>query len=294
VGPVDLPMLYVAHDDTMAIVSVLPLKIRGGRADTYRWGSVLEISPAPPGEGMDVRAMCRFVAYILLAFSVLLMCGHVQWWPVILLVGFVILGVAAVYPVGRTAGVILAPELHRRRDDHKVLVDEDDRAAMSEAIDIGERISSAWPALQGMVDTAVAERLLAHALWELAGVLERRQGLREMRDDLAEQHHDDLPADSRAARDLLAQREKVTSALAGLDAEVDRHLGDLTATAVAGENFIREQEIGKLVRDADEKLAKLAPHDLPAESKSGARLADQTEAVLTAYRELNTRYGDGV
>ncbi|MCU1656342.1 MAG: hypothetical protein JWO57_998 [Pseudonocardiales bacterium] len=292
-GQVDPPALYVAHDDRMAIVSVLPLKVQGGRAEMYRWGSVLEISPGEPGEGLDIRRLCRFVACIFLAFSVFLIFGHVPWWPATLLIGFVMLGVAVIYPAGRKAGVIVAPELHRRRDDHKVLIDDDDRAAMSEAIDVGERISSTWPALRGMVDTAVAERLLAHALWELAGVLERRQGLREMRDDLAGQDHDDLPAESRTARVLLAQREKVASAFAGLDAEVDRHLADMAATAIAGENFIREQEIGELVRDADQRLAMLAPDDLPGESSPGSQLADHTDAVLTAYRELNTRYGDG-
>jgi hypothetical protein len=294
VAPVDPPALYVAHDERMAIVSILPLKIQGGGAETYRWGSILEISPAPPGEGVDVRSTFRFAAYILLALSVLLICAQVRWWPVILMIGFVTLVIAVAYPAQRKAGVILAPEMHRRRDDHKILIDDDDRAAMSEAIDIGERISQTWPLLQGLVDTTAAERLLAHALWELAGVLERRQGLREMRDDLAGQHHDDLPADSRAARDLLAQREKVAAALAGLDAEVDRHVADLTAAAIAGENFIREREIGQLVRETDERLAMLAPHDLPGEQKSGAELADQTQAVLTAYRDLTTRYGDGI
>ncbi|MGC9671233.1 hypothetical protein ACNTMW_32390 [Planosporangium sp. 12N6] len=243
---------------------------------------------------MDVRRLCRLVGSALLVLSALVGWVGIRWWPAICLVGFATLVVAAVYPVPQEAGTILAPQLRHRRDDHRILVDDEDRQALSAAVDLGERIAETWPALRGMVDTVAAERLLAHALWELADLLERRQGFREMRDDLAEHDHEGLPADSPAVRNLLAQRTKVATALADLDAEVGRRLAELTATAVAGENIIREWEIGELVRDADQRLAELAPHDLPGESRAGAALADQTEAVMAAYRELNTRYGDGI
>jgi hypothetical protein len=293
VAPVDPPALYVAHDDRMVVVSVLPLKVQVGRGEVYRWGSVLEISPAEPDQAVTTARQARGVAVLLFMGSAVLGCTGVAWWPALAVVGASVLA-ASFHVALRTAGVIVAPEIKRRPGEHVVLFDDEDRKTFSEAVDIGERIARTWPALHGLVDTTAAERLLAHALWELAGVLERRQDFREMGADLAQQDHGGLPADSPGVRDLLVQREKVAKALAGLDAEVNRHLADLTATAIAGENFIREQEIGQLVRDADQKLAKLAPHDLPGEPKSGAELADQTQAVLTAYRDLTTRYGDGV
>ncbi|NJC71240.1 hypothetical protein HC031_16185 [Planosporangium thailandense] len=292
-GAVDPPMLYVAHDDQMVIVSTLPLRIRGGRAETFRWGSVVEISPADPGEDtVGVRELRRF-AVLLLVVAVLFACVRSGWWLIPALGGTVCLAASVVGGWLRREGAILAPEIDRRPDEHRVLIDDEDREAFSEAIDLGERISKTWPALHGLIDTAAAGRQLAHALWELAGLLERRQDLREVRDDLAEKDHDGLPADSPAVRELRAQREKVAAALADLDADVHRRLSDLTATALAGENFLREQEIGELIRDTDQRLAELTPHDLPGGPESGAALAEHTQAVLAAYRDLTDKYGDG-
>jgi hypothetical protein len=131
------------------------------------------------------------------------------------------------------------------------------------------------PALGALIDVPIAERQLAQALFDLAGALERRQELRELHAELAE--HD-------GAFELAPRMLKATSALAELDDEVIRRLATLKAVAVAGEELIRDQEIDALVREADEALARLTSAAPAADA--GSELAERTEAVLRAYREL--------
>lgn len=195
---------------------------------------------------------------------------------------FILVGVAAGGGVAlsgwrRRPGVISAPRLGSDREQHHVLVDDRDRKVFSDAVDLCQRTSETWPALGALIDVPIAEQQLARALFDLAGALERRQELRELHAELAK--HD-------GAFELAPRIMKATSALAELDEQVTRRLAALNAVAVAGEELIRDQEIDALAREADEALARLTSAGPEIASDAGAELAERTEAVLRAYREL--------
>ncbi|MFD0745005.1 hypothetical protein ACFQ1L_26715 [Phytohabitans flavus] len=159
----------------------------------------------------------------------------------------------------RRPGRILAPGFDREAPDYCLLAAPEDRNALGAALNIGKRICRTLPSLAGMVDTDAAERLLASALFDLAKVLQHRQDVRTLLIELRRQRHRGLPADSPAARKLMAQRDRLKQALSDLDAEVARRLGELEATAVASENFMREREIHQVTSRVDQTLASLAP-----------------------------------
>lgn len=291
--PVDPPLLYIGHDHTMAIVSTAPLTVDRGRADTHRWGRVVEMTPPKPAAtGLTASSIPPW-AIVLLVVSCVLVLFDLRLCPLPILAAIVALGVS-VYRAEqqRRPGVIVAPSIEREADQHVLLVSHEERTTLSAAIEQGKRISQTLPALAGMIDEAAAERAVASALFDLAEVLERRQELRASADDLRRQHHHGLPPDSPTVAKLLAQRERVAQVAAEVDADVARRLAGLEATARAGENFIREREIHQVTSAVDHTLSSLAPPDLPRQPDSGAELAEQVDAVLAAYRELNDRYGD--
>ena len=272
------PSLYVAHDDKMVIVSRLPLAVVGGRGLSFRWGSVLEVTPAePPGERGPLTVVLYSLGAIFGLFGGLLLLGGVPEGGLPVLVAVGAGGGAALYRWRQRPGVIAAPLLESDRAQHHTLVDDRDRKVFSDAIDLCQRTSETWPSLGALIDVPVAERQLAQALFDLAGALERRQELRELHADLAE--HD-------GAFELAPRMAKATAALAELDAEVSQRLATLNAVAVAGEELIRDQEIGALAREADEALARLTSAGPAIAPDAGSELAERTEAVLRAYREL--------
>jgi len=129
-----------------------------------------------------------------------------------------------------------------------------------------------------LVDVPIAERQLAQALFDLAGALERRQELRELHAELS--RHD-------GAAELAPRVAKAASVLAELDDEVTRRLAALNAVAMAGEELIRDQEIGALASEADAALDRLTSAGPAIGADAGSELAERTEAVLRAYRELS-------
>ena len=273
-----LPSLYVAHDDELVIVSRLPLEVVGGRGLSYGWGSVVEVTPA---DRSDDRGPLTGVLYglgsVVALFGVFLLLGQVGWGGLLLLLGAAAVGGAALHRWRQRPGVISAPRLDSDPAQHHVLVDDRDRKVFSDAIDLCQRTSETWPALGALIDVPVAERQLAQALFDVAGALERRHELRELHAELAE--HD-------GAFELAPRMLKATAALAEADDEVARRLSTLNAVAVAGEELIRDQEIDALARAADEALARLTSAGPAIAPDAGSELAERTEAVLRAYREL--------
>lgn len=272
------PSLYVAHDDKLVVVSRLPLEVIGGQGLSFGWGSVLEVTPSNrPGDPGPLTVVLYGFGIILGVTGALFVLGGVIQGLFLILAGVAAGGLAALSDRRRRPGVISAPRLESDREQHRVLVDQRDRKVFSDAIDLCQRTTETWPALGALVDVPVAERQLALALFDLAGSLERRRELRDLHAELAE--HD-------GAFELAPRILKATAALAELDDEVTRRLATLNAVAVAGEELIRDQEIDALAREADEALARLtsAPAIAP---DAGSELAERTEAVLRAYRELS-------
>ncbi|GIF20864.1 hypothetical protein BJ973_001229 [Actinoplanes tereljensis] len=272
------PSLYVAHDDKLVIVSRLPLKVIGGRGLSFRWGSVLEVTPAERPAGPSPLAGVLYgLGFMFGLVGVLGVSGGAPWGGLLVLAGVATAGWPALHRWRQRPGVVSAPRLSSDREQHHVLVKKRDRKAFSDAIDVCQRASETWPSLGALIDVPRAERQLAQALFDLAGALERRQELRELHAELTE--HD-------GAFELAAQTTRATVALSELDDEVTTRLAALEAVAVAGEELIRNQQITELAREADETLARLTSTGPAIETDAGSELAERTEAVLRAYREL--------
>lgn len=289
--PADRPALYVAQDDTMDIISAVPLRIEGGGADLHRFGAILQLTPGTGEDAGSPAQVGRGFALFLLLIAAAMVFAEMSWWPVPVVLAVAGWQASEYWARHQGPGVLAAPELEQRRSEHHVLIDTEDRITFAEAIGVARRIVDVWPHLHGLVDSDAAELLVANALRELAGVLERRQSMREMRDDLSTQRLDDLPADNPAVLNLADRRGRVAAALTSLDAEVERRMTDLRTTAVVGENFVREREIGAVTDSVDRELARLVPVDLPGPADPGTELAGRIDAVLAAYRELDARYG---
>ena len=273
-----MPSLYVAHDDELVIVSRLPLEVAGGRGLSFGWGSVVEVTPADePADRGPFEGLLYGFALIFGIVGGLMLLGGALVGGLLVLAGIAAAGGAVLYRMRRRPGVISAPSFESDRAQHHVLVDDRDREVFSDAIDLCQRTSETWPALGALIDVPMAERQLAQALFDLAGALERRQEIRELHAELA--RHD-------GAFELAPRMAKATSTLAELDGEVTQRLAALHAVAVAGEELVRDQEIEALAREADEALARLASAGPGISADVGSELAERTEAVLRAYREL--------
>ncbi|GAA4452888.1 hypothetical protein [Phytohabitans houttuyneae] len=288
------PALYIGHDRAVTVVSAQPLKVENGGARTYRWGSVVEIVPGGSPDGLKPRPLLILSILLFVASAGIAALGSMwAWFPA--LAGAVLL-VASGQLEGerRRPGAILAPNFDREAEQTCLLSEHRERNDFWAGLTLGKRVCQTLPELAGMVDTDAAERLLASALFDLAKVLQRRQEVRGLVTELDQHGRHGLPASNPAVRKLLAQRQRLTEALSSLDADVARRLAGLEATAVASENFLREREIHRMATRVDLTLASLAPTDLPGAPDSGLELADEVEAVLTVYRELNERYGAGI
>ncbi|GIE01645.1 hypothetical protein Adu01nite_29950 [Paractinoplanes durhamensis] len=270
--------MYVAHDDELVIVSRLPLEVIGGQGHEFGWGSVVEVTPAEQSDGRGpLSGVLYSLAIVFGLMGALLLFADVFVGSFLLLVAAAAAGGALLYGMRQRPGLISAPHLASDRDQHHLIVDEQDRQVFSDAIDLCQRTTETWPQLGALVDVPIAERQLAQALFDLAGALERRQELRELHGELAE--HD-------GAFELAPRMARATEALAELEDEVTRRLATLNAVAVAGEELIRDQRIDELGREADETLARLTSAPPAIAPDAGSELAERTEAVLRAYREL--------
>ncbi|MDP9816017.1 hypothetical protein [Spirilliplanes yamanashiensis] len=286
----DAPALYIAHDDDTVIVSALPLTVAGGRAETFVWGKVVEISPADAPAVPATARQVRGLGVVVIVGGFGLNCAGFQQGLLVGLLGLVLVLVGFARGVAVRPGVIAAPQLQARPEQHHVLVHDADREVFSDAVELGQRASATWPLLGDLIDVAAAEWLLTHALLDLAGALEQRQELRELRGDVAGHVGRRSPADPQV-RDLSARLAAADVALAGLDDDIERRVGGLRAVAVAGEEFVRDEEVRDLTRRVDEAIGRLASVDSPGSQDSGAELAGHLEAVLRAYRELADQRG---
>jgi hypothetical protein len=293
----DRSHLHVGVDGEKVVVGPYPLKMRTGRAKRRRGTWITETVPAPAsGRSREqrIRFLCQLALALLLLSAVLNGVGLDVWvGPA---VSAVILGFTA-WDQSRAAAIatIAVPRVPDGATDLHVLYGRDERIAFERTFAVARRIQRTWPALREMIDPADAEPMLARALSDLAGVLARRQQLRRLRVELAEVRHADLPTDSPAVQALAAQRHRLETLWREAGEEANRHITSIGATAVAGENLIREQEISETAREAERAISHLSA-SVPAGAPSGAghELADRTQAVVGAYRELAARYGRGV
>jgi hypothetical protein len=275
--------LFVGADAEKIVVSPYPIKMRSGRAERHRQGSVVEVLPvAPSGRSREDRV--RFssqLALVLLVFTAVLSAAGIAWWATaagsIALVTFV----SAAQARAARVGVLALP----RGDDSFVLHAAEERVAYGRALAVGRRVRATWPALRHMIDPEQADRDLTAALRDLAGIMARRQQIRRLREELGSASRHDLPADSPAVQALAEQRLRAEALWRSTAAAANRILAGINAAALAGENLIREQRVGDTAREAELAISRLTVGG-PPQTDAGPELAERTAAVIAAYREL--------
>lgn len=275
--------LHIGIDADKVVVSPLPLKMRTGRARRVRWGSVTEVVPVPPS-GRSREDRVRFasqLALILVVLAAVLDALGVAWWAAVS--GAIGLLVAVAVGQARAArtGVIALP----KGDGAHVLHATEERAAFERAFAVAKRVRRTWPALRYMIDPDDADRSLTAALAELASIMDRRQQIRRLREELAEATRHDLPADSPAVQALAEQRLRAESLWRSTAGAANRILASINAAALAGENLILEQRLGETARVAELAISHLTAGG-PPQTEAGPELAERTAAVIAAYREL--------
>jgi hypothetical protein len=276
--------LHIGMDAEKTVISPYAVKVRTGRAVRHRAGSVTEVVPATPtGVTPEARmATASRLSFALIFVSAVLYAAGVPWW---LPFAASVAAVSTVWLRQSRAAQATSFEIPAGDGVH-VLFTEQERAVFRRAVGVSRRIRRTWPGLAGMIDPELADRSLTGALDELGALLVRRQELRRLRAGIDAVRDQDVPADSPAVVALAEQRERAEQLWLETGGAANRILRSLDRTALAGEAFRREREIGETARQAEFVLAGLADqHPAPA-AEAGPELADRTAAVITAYREL--------
>ena len=200
---------------------------------------------------------------------------------------------AYLHPIG--ARINVRGSSSRESADRRVLAQDVGREVFDRALESADRISETWPALGALVHPADAEAMLVEALWELAGVLREAEQLHTVLVELSRPEFAQRSADDETAREVERQRQATRRALVALNEDVARRVTGIRRAEEAGLAFIREQQMRQAIHAAEESLRRLREHDaaaaaLPPGPDAAAELAEQTQSVLEAYRELTTRY----
>jgi hypothetical protein len=291
------PRLYVAPDDSVLVVSRQRLRTVGGRTSARRWPGAVETSSAAPDPEPPRSIVGAAVVAVppVLIFGLLLVAG-VDVAVAAMVALTVFFASAYLTPVVRRAvrrravdgtGADASAAIRGSSDSARLLFDAEERVTVDDALDLADRISDTWPELGGLVDTADADMMLGSALWDLSGVLVRRQQVGRVLADVDRSRYDVLPAGD-AARELQHHRTSAAELLAGLDADIARRMHHLADAERAGRDVIREREARRAVDEAARSLRGLTPDPLLPQSHedAGRELAERTETVLAAYREL--------
>lgn len=275
--------LYVARDGKVTAVSRTPLRMSDTHPVRRNWRTLVEVTaqalhPKPP------RALSDAVLVALppvLAGSLTATFAPVE--------AGIAVGGAIFF-----AASYLAPGLRRRaarsrarRAGVRMLSASPERAAFQQAVDEADRITETWPALGSLIDPAEAEAMLAEALWEIAGLLARRQELNAVLAELNRPDFATVSAADQTVRELRTQLRATRAALAQVEADLSHREASLRRAEEAGRHFIREQEMRQAIRAAENSLRDTPPPGLPPPPQDAAAdLAEHTQSVLTAYREL--------
>lgn len=290
--------LFVGADAEKVVVSSYPLRVRSGVVRRERTGSLVEFVCRPPsGRGRDERIThVSRVALALIAATVVLGAAGVSWWLAAAGCAGAVTVVwrrqaraaqPAVFGIPRDGESVARGREGAARGEGwatRVLWTLPERAAFYDALESARRVRATWPALGDMIDAVGADRALTRALAELAEVLDQRQELRRLRADLAGVRDADIPADSPARLAAEVQWRRADEAWRAAGGTANRILGSIEAAARAGEGFTRERQVAATARHAERTLARVTGAGTVAES--GPELADRTEAVIAAYRDL--------
>jgi len=172
---------------------------------------------------------------------------------------------------------------------HRVLTHHEDRECVRVAVSNACFTLHVWPQLQAAVALADPGPALASAVWEVTGILAERAVVRDAARKL-DQAIRTVPGDSPVHADLASRLAQAQATQRRLDDQVQQRLGALHSLASEADGFIRQRQAlaaaRAVVRDVDQVLGAVTVEHLPPGGDPGAELAEQTAAVLAAYREL--------
>ncbi|GIE93538.1 hypothetical protein [Paractinoplanes rishiriensis] len=277
--------LYVARDDKVTAVSRGRLRMSGATVVRRDWNALVELT-APVLDPKPRHSLSDTALVVLppvLAGSLTAAFAPVE--AAIAVGGAVFFAASYLSPVLRRRFDRAGPRT--RRADVFLLTGESERQSFQQAVAVADRVSETWPALGALIDANEAEDMLAEALWEIAGALSRRQELTGVLTELSRPDFAAVPAADQTARELTAQLHATRAALSQVGADLARREASLRRTELAGRNFIREQDMRRAIRAAEDSLRAAPPPGLSAEPvDAAAELAEHTQSVLAAYREL--------
>jgi hypothetical protein len=201
------------------------------------------------------------------------------------------IGAVAAYFAGRT---LLRLGLGSDAAAERVVTDEAGLADLAAARDAADRVIETWPAVGPVVGGASAAPTLHWELWELAGELRRRAEITEAGQQV-EALLADLPADDVSVAGLTGRLDELATRFDSLNASIAARIARLQRLATACRQHLAaqatRQRVEQVARRADAVLHDVAGTELglPGRDDAAADLAERTEAVLAAYRELTGR-----
>jgi hypothetical protein len=284
------PRLYVAQSGSVTVVARRRPWAPASRViHRKRFAALVEQAPVatPAGSWSPVDAVVVFLPPLLLFGVVAFFVGPITGFAAACVAFFLLAYVSPAFRQRTDDSVRTSDSAERR-----VLTQNTGREVFAKALDSADRISETWPSLESLVPAADAETMLAGALWDLAGVLVKAERLHKVLVELSRPEFAQRSAWDDTAREVEQQRRVTRAALVELNEEVARRVTSIRRAEEAGEAFIREKEMRRVIHEAEESLRRIRDEAAPALSPppapdAGAELAEHTESVLAAYRELN-------
>ena len=291
-------LIYVITDAAGTLVVALDAPTITGRAQRATSDGIVELDLLPDVVNGQLRNAAvssdppglpdeRSVAYLGGALSVAVGVGG--WAMVTPWLGV---------PVGLVLGALVAKRYLRQeariaarwRARHRTLDHYDDKSLFSRALSAAKTILASWPHILPLVQLGVPRDELAASLWSLTGLLSNRAELRTQQQSL-QRARLDLPDGAAVGRDVEDRLARVDASLAELERGIKRRVDSLEAFARECVEFIRtEQAIARAreaVRRADLSLGQIPPPSTAAPD-AGEDVAERTQAIMQAYRQLST------
>jgi hypothetical protein len=274
--------IYLARDDRATLVSRRRLRMVAGRPVRHPWKALVETDATARAttSATSPAGMALVVGPPVLAGAVITTFAPVEIG--IAAGGAVFFAMSYLSPVFRRYLVGRGPRATGGETHRLTAVAE--RAAFDRVLATADRISETWPGLGSLLEVVDAEAMLADALWEIAGVLARREELSGVLTELSRPDFLAANPSDETARELRIHRRAARLAMAQVESELAAREGNLRRVEQAGRNLVRELEMRRAIRAAEQSLRTVQP----AAGDPAAELAEHTQSVLTAYRELTS------
>jgi hypothetical protein len=285
--------LYVARDASSTVVARKRPWMAGSRTVRRRFYPTL-VEKTAPGQGPRWSAM-EAATVLVPPVAVLLLITAA--------VGSVLLGFLAAGTVFFLLAYLGPMQRERQSQraagrpspDRRVLSQSTGREVFDRALQSADRVSESWPSLAELIRVADAEAMLSEALWELAGVLVKAEQVHTVLVELSRPEFAQRSRSDETAREVEEHRQATRAALVTLNEEIARRVAGIERAEAAGWSFIREKEMRRAIDAAEESLRNVRVEDTgvvtgTARADAGAELAERTQSVVEAYRELTVRF----